>query len=339
MMSKQGNEIFFSSLSGYNFYKADGRVGMSAGHCSLIHCRSNENVILKSLKLNTFREPMWRYFLSNPPISEQFLWPEDIVSLKETSLEKYGNYGLIFDTASLGEIEPLKSIVYEDNRHTLDYRDTNIKKILLSLLNALVTLYDSGYVYNAYDINRIHFNPKTMEVYFPFSTSTALLKVGKETFNFFYNDVSIDFLPPWVNVEKIDNLNIDSADYSLAALLFRLMIGRLPYQGSAQHGDVTGYLMKTVAEEQDHGARHVQTIMQYRNVPVFIFDPNDSSNDPGVRSVDRAVIEKWESLPLDIKGAFQKTFSKENLNCDYRGRKVVSLKEWDEMIRKLYKTI
>ena len=336
-MNKHNNEIFFSSLSGYNYYMSDGSIKMIDGHCSLIHCQSNENVILKSLSLNSFSEYLWRYFLSNPPTSKHFLWPEDIVWLNETSLDDFGNYGIIFDAASLGELEPLSKIVFEDNSHVLDYRDKNIQKLIISLLESLSMLEESGYVYNSYDINRIHYNPKTMDVYFSFSTSTVLKKDTKDFFKFFNNDVSIDFLPPWVNIEKMDNLNIDSANYSFAALLFRLMVGRLPYQGSAQHGDVTGYLMKAIAEEQDQGARHFQTIMQYRNVPIFVFDPSDNSNDPGARNIDRAIAERWESLPVEIRSSFQKTFSKGNINCHYNDREVISLSEWSRLIKELYK--
>lgn len=50
----------------------------------------------------------------------------------------------------------------------------------------------------------------------------------------------------------------------------------------------------------------------YHKTPVFIFDPQDSSNHLGEFAADQKVIDLWEELPEQIRELFTQTLTQQN---------------------------
>ena len=81
--------------------------------------------------------------------------------------------------------------------------------------------------------------------------------------------------------------DVDTDNYSLAVILFNLLVGKDPFLGSA-----------TLGRLNDGKFEHIYAY------PVFIFHPDDDSN----RIDDKPAIDKWDSLPDNIKALFVRTF-------------------------------
>ena len=82
--------------------------------------------------------------------------------------------------------------------------------------------------------------------------------------------------------------------YSLAVLLFRLLLRGDPLEGSK--------VLKSVCLTEDAERRH------YGFEPMFVYDPDDDSNRP-VRGVHNNIIKFWRIMPEYIREAFTYSFT------------------------------
>jgi len=82
--------------------------------------------------------------------------------------------------------------------------------------------------------------------------------------------------------------------YSLAVLLFRLLLRGDPLEGSR--------VLKSVCLTEDAERRH------YGFEPMFVYDPQDDSNRP-VRGVHNNIIKFWRIMPEYIREAFTHSFT------------------------------
>lgn len=82
--------------------------------------------------------------------------------------------------------------------------------------------------------------------------------------------------------------------YSLAVLLFRLLLRGDPLEGSR--------VLKSVCLTEEAERRH------YGYEPVFVYDPKDDSNRP-VRGVHNNIIKFWGIMPDYIREAFEFSFT------------------------------
>ncbi|MBP1543349.1 MAG: serine/threonine protein kinase [Oscillospiraceae bacterium] len=82
--------------------------------------------------------------------------------------------------------------------------------------------------------------------------------------------------------------------YSLAVLLFRLLLRGDPLEGSR--------VLKSVCLTEEAERRH------YGFEPMFVYDPDDASNRP-VRGVHNNIIKFWRIMPEYIREAFTHSFT------------------------------
>ncbi len=82
--------------------------------------------------------------------------------------------------------------------------------------------------------------------------------------------------------------------YSLAVILFRLLLRGDPLEGSK--------VLKSVCLTEDAERRH------YGFEPLFVYDPEDESNRP-VRGVHNNIIKFWKIMPSYIREAFTQSFT------------------------------
>ena len=314
------SNLLFSCLTGYNIY-APSKNGIS----DRVHMFTSEEVDIREITGITPYgvQEKWRYFVEYPISIKHFLWPVDIVEISKDKM------GLIFRKRAFPKLKPIKQLLYSPE--LLNWKSTNIQAIIKSLLTAFDELHTGGYSYHAFDIDKIFFNESNGEVLIDFS-----LAMSRNYFNRQHVDtlsstyIQVEFLPPWSKFNENDQFALDDDYYSLAAMLFRLMIGRMPYQGRLMDG--AGDIMDR-QRDVDQGM-HLKMFEHYHNNPVFIFDDNDDSNSIGLYSHEEKIIDKWEELPEEIKVMFKTVFSKENIKMNYGSKKLYSPREWISALEK-----
>ncbi len=104
--------------------------------------------------------------------------------------------------------------------------------------------------------------------------------------------------------------------YSLAVVLFRLLLRGDPLEGSR--------VLKSVCLTEEAERRH------YGFEPLFVYDPEDDSNRP-VRGVHNNIIKFWQIMPDYIKEAFEFSFTT-GLN---EPQKRLIEKQWLDLLKKL----
>ena len=108
-------------------------------------------------------------------------------------------------------------------------------------------------------------------------------------------------MDPYVYENKTE-YDYQSEMYILASLLFRLLIGRFPYEGSL----MDGITKETYFEFQ-------QWVQKYTSRPIFIFDRNDTRNALGVFSNEQIFIQRWNRLSDKLKDMFCDFFEESNI--------------------------
>ena len=124
--------------------------------------------------------------------------------------------------------------------------------------------------------------------------------------------------PEVVREEKLPDVNTDR--YSLAVVLFMLLIGDHPLEGKR-----TNYPVFT----------NKYDVRIYGTEPLFIYDENDSSNAP-IPQLHQNALRKWKMFPSFIQEAFRQSFSQESL---LRGKNRLLENEWFNILMRLKSSI
>lgn len=319
-MSGVKSKLLFSCLTGYNIY-----IPSKSGISDRIHMFTSEEVDVREILLDTSLsvQEKWRYFIEYPVSVKHFLWPVDIVEIDKDKK------GLVFKKRAFPKLEPIKKILYSPE--LLNWGNTNIRSLIKSLLIAFDELHSGGYAYHAFDMDKIFFNELNGEVLIDFSLAMTRHFFNRQHVDSFSTSaVQMEFLPPWSKFNEDYRLSLEDDYYSLAAMLFRLMIGRMPYQGRLMDG--IGDIMDR-QRDVDQGM-HLKMFEHYHNNPVFIFDENDNSNSIGLYSHEEKIIDKWEGLPNEIRMMFKNVFSKDNIKRNYGNKKLYTAREWIAALEK-----
>lgn len=104
--------------------------------------------------------------------------------------------------------------------------------------------------------------------------------------------------------------------YSLAVVLFRLLLRGDPLEGSK--------VLKSVCLTEEAERRH------YGFEPLFVYDPDDDANRP-VRGVHNNVIKFWQIMPDYIKEAFQFSFT---VGLNEPQKRLIE-KQWLDLLKKM----
>jgi hypothetical protein len=174
-------------------------------------------------------------------------------------------------------------------------------------------LDQSGYLYRCFDMDRIYYD-SNHNLYFGFSPELVSIEHNQPV-----NVESIpkEFALPSIFREQSGGEYPLYGDYySTAAILFRLMIGRLPYEGSGLMAFGTVF---DPDWDTDPGT-HNDYFRHYVQFPHFIFDEKDQSNQLGVRTSDDGPRERWSALPQGVRDMFYRTLEQKNAEGNGNGR-------------------
>ena len=89
--------------------------------------------------------------------------------------------------------------------------------------------------------------------------------------------------------------------FAMVSLMFRLLIGRCPYEGA----EMDAFVKDTNYEVW---------ISEYLSRPYFMFDKNDTRNMIGhLGAMEKICIKRWNSLTPRLREMFRRTLSEENV--------------------------
>lgn len=312
-------EVYFSCLSGYNLYTP-----VFDQPSTMVHLLSDTHVTVRSISNIGMDhvENKWRYFIENPINIQRITWPVDILELEN------GRMGLVFRKRGFSKMEPLKTILYQSI--LLDWHTDRIKGLITNLLEVIREIHRGGYAYHAFDMEHIYYNPQNNEILVDFSIGMSQRgKTPADLAEVDPKEIAVEFIPPWVPFNERRAFSHTDDYYSLAAMLFRMMVGRMPYQGRGMDGmgDMMDALRDTDWDE------HQWMFSRYFKNPIFIFDPMDTSNNLGSVSSEGVFIERWNTLPDKIRAMFTDVFSKKNIELPYGEKILYSADEWIDALK------
>ena len=203
----------------------------------------------------------------------------------------YKNYGIAKTAAD--ELKEVKKISWKEPR---------IRELLFRIPEAFRKLNEAGYLNMDFDFSHLYIRDDK-SIMFEYTNLMMPLKAtpaqGREALC--RGEYPYEFAEPALVQGTLKLPDLDMQNYSLTAMLFYLMIGRMPYDGPLLLG-------LTDNNEVEHEHRYEV----YHKTPVFIFDPQDSSNHLGEFAADQKVIDLWEELPEQIRELFTQTLTQQN---------------------------
>ena len=303
-------KFIYSKLSGFNIYNVnlqDSDDIVISDHLMITDVRAKgekdylASVIYMSDEAISDTKAAWFAEIIQNPVSKIFFeWPIDFIEI-ERSDEFVGC--LVYRNDEYRHLKPIKDLLYQPSMsRVLDWRNPFIITVCRDFLTAMSTLHSNGYIYNDFNINNILYNSDTGEVFLKFTHN--LRKSGSKTQYDTVDclDISPEFAPPFVYKTDVYNgfMSKKTDYYQIAALLFRLMIGRLPYEGR----DLMSYGTVFDPEFDTDENAHKYYFQHYHQYPHFIFDVTDETNSLSSTSDNDMPRERWNSLPESIRRMF-----------------------------------
>jgi hypothetical protein len=268
------------------------------------HSRSEQLFYTKPFPVEFLRnfddkKEHWVKLIKNPVKIPNYLWPDDIVDLSGNALKQ--KYALLF---------PFRDDLggYVTIRDSLSNRtmspDINIEASITlakNLINAWCEFDSSRYLYHEFSFNNMFCNMDN-EVMFDFSFSTQEYKDLSDGARVAMTKIHPDYTDVYYYQRKAFVVDVISNYFSMALILFRLLIGLLPYQGRLLEGfhNIT---------KQDHA----EWIKQYHKNPIFIFDEKEDVNRISSTTANpERYTERWEQLTPSMRKMFSAVFRTDN---------------------------
>ncbi|MCL1902820.1 MAG: hypothetical protein FWF94_00190 [Oscillospiraceae bacterium] len=300
---------YFSMINSFNVYE----------------CESNRDTITlfgkKSLKLNNARsgkmfytkpfppeflrefdneKERWFNIIRNPINIKGYLWPADIIDLSGNSFKK--DYALLMPLKSgLGGYESMCDSLTNTSLTSADIDTEANAALVKSLIEAWCGLDGVNYLYHEFSFNNMFYNMDN-EVIFDFSFSAHEYSDLSDGARVSMSRINPDYTDVYYYQIKSTKMDVISDYFSMAVILFRLLTGRLPYQGRLLEGvhNIT---------KQDHS----EWIRKYHRYPIFIFDENENVNRiSSTEAYPEKYVKRWLALHPVVRGMFAAVFKTDN---------------------------
>lgn len=331
------HSYLYSKLSGFNIYDVDIDLVNGEGQFPVKNIRSDTGNEYVASVINCHKTPLplgkaawFANIIRNPVQNDLFEWPLDVVEVeKDDSIYTC----LVLKKQDFTRMRPIKELLYQPGlSEVLDWRSPFILTVCRNIVSAMDTLHSHGYIYNDFDINNILYDPNTGDVLFKFNDSIRINGSKTKFDEVECEDVSPEFAPPFIyDSNKYDRyLSYESDNYQLASMLFRLMIGRLPYEGM---GLINYGVVFDPFFDVDENA-HAYYFEHYHEYPHFIFDENDKTNSLSYTSASELPKDRWKTLPVEIRHMFSGVLCQstaENLS----GGHIPTAHEWLKALSKI----
>lgn len=311
------DSIYFSALFGLGVYRWNGEMVQDPlrgeGKSPLLtNIRTGEQYFAKKIGADKDECRRYEQMILNPISPSLGLWPVDMVALNLTQQEgmdlfvrqEYrdipsnrgawqGDGALLFPYGGHPQVTVGERLV--PPRIERGWKEERVRRMAVGVTTAIDLMNRSGYAYFDMHLSRLFFRDDD-SVYLDFSNliyPTALL--GRSGLcgvcSPQRDEYPLEFAEPAYAQRKTLSFDMRTQNYSLAAMLFYLLMGRYAYDGS---------LYEHLPD--DTVMNHYTKMERYLEGPVFVFDENDRDNalDLNERR-SRGTIELWESLPAVLK--------------------------------------
>ena len=212
--------------------------------------------------------------------SEMFVWPEQLTDWYQ------GSFGY---TMSLIPKQYINFSMYLTGGIGFYDVDAMISAAL-QIVSAFCELHNKGYNYQDLNDGNFAINPQTGDTLICDSDNV----MGHGQFSGIRG--KLRYMAPEI-VRGETNPDKSTDRFSLAVILFMLLIGDHPLEGKKTHFE----LMTNSRNQKSFG-----------DEPVFIYDEINDSNRP-IPELHKNACSKWKYFPSYIKNAFQQSFSRESL--------------------------
>lgn len=199
-----------------------------------------------------------------------------------------------------------------------NYENNQIKKICLNICRAIADFNREGYLYFDFSLSRFMVLSDLKVV--PEYTNLLMNKCSIKKLTAKYGLVPLDFVVPHLYFKyndgqnesqrsPDDEFNIETQNYSLAAMLFYLMFGRKPYEGQR--------LMQNHDDESDpvkHYAYLKNFYLKDENID-FIFDDSHENQNLLVddyTDIFSTDIRLWNECPKELQEMFGYVLQRQN---------------------------
>lgn len=211
---------------------------------------------------------------------------------------------------------------FEDKAQMFDYNNQQVLSIAKKTVEKINEINKNKYLYFDFDFSRILLTTD-YKLYFDFSNLMLHGKNVSSDSNSGCSEYSLsvtnddkrllplDFIEPYLFADyrsknsNVISLDIRTQNYSLAAMIFYLLLGHKPYSGSR-------LLEHQESDRSMHFAYLKQYYLEDANID-FIFDykRKDNNNVPNDKSriFFAREIELWEALPENIREMFLRALS------------------------------
>lgn len=311
------HDVYFSCVYGGGVY-----LKPSAGRdrCFLQSPFNDECWCVRLLSfVDPFAALLKAQVLSPPRYKTRIIWPVDLVHINDRHFPQamflenyygrvqlrperwfYAEKALLFDYHAYLNLHPLAPELKRDE--LCDWQTSGLQRIIISLLESLIDLNESGYWYLDFDMSRLWLNQEG-EIVLDFSSLifNKDWRLKSESVGHYTAEIGVwplEFSPPSLVRGDAVYYDGDVQNYSLTSLLFFLMIGRHAFHGSM----LDGYNLRSL------DGRFDWLSIYHRSLP-FIFDEEDRSNSIGDFGHEQVFIERWRNLPEAVKFHFMNTFA------------------------------
>lgn len=290
----------FSVVSGYNYYAVP-EVIPENGSFPAMHVPSRVVYRLDpGPELNSWEAEhqikWYRDFVLKPAPRSRIEWPVDLVRISSgAGPAKRERLYYVFFQQSMPELEPIKPFLYLNRKHEhLDWRRESVQKVATGFLETMAALHDSGYTYNDFNLDRICHDPATGRFFLRHTGAVRKMKSSNARNEVEPEQVAVEFATPCEGVDR--------DKYAIAAILFRLMIGRLPYQGWQIEQNT--HVFDTNYPDLEQELAYSAYFKRYHSMHCFIFDPEDNSNCLSSGVEEDQARARWKALPERVRNMF-----------------------------------
>ena len=243
---------------------------------------------------------------------------------------KNDDYYLVFLRKFIPEIKSICDFSIEENFLGLEQK--HIKKLTSNFLLACNSLYKHSFLFHIWNERSIYVNKKDYSLLIAFSDFTSKGFDKKEHLN--NNEYMSENIDPYAFTGEC-LYDYYSEMYSIASILFKLLIGRYPYEGSLMDGipkcSDSGCI-NSWDIDKDNDFKY--WVNQYVSHPIFIFDNCDDRNAIGRLAHEKICLQRWDSLTERVKNMFCSVFSEGNVLRTNNNLISYSPMEWFEEIQK-----
>ncbi len=252
-----------------------------------------------------------------------FIWPVDYVSEYERGISGKSSLGLFFSQKQLDDVLQV----------ALPSEEKFVVQLFLPLFHSIKKLHEKKVYLNGINIDQLLFSKKDEKVKIQvLHNCICETGVGKdaeeyltEGARYLYQDkaFSLPLGSGWKTL-KLGAYARCNDIYSLASILFYVIIGRHPLNG------------RLCDDLEDKEGRRII----YNQNPCFIFDKFDKRNEIGQFAEEKEAIAKWERLNQEIKELFWDLYTFPDFNDTELEKKTEKLEcfqldSWVEILNKI----